>query len=179
MKQMPGYIDVFADDFRVIYHHAHRHAVRRLTAGLRADKLMRANLPVLLADMPLTEAVQTISQSGCKGLAVVDRANKKVTGILTETGFLRHLGCGTLFECLQKTITDKGCAIDRLLGKTVADTMTSPAVCVAGNAGFEEIFRAYHVHGGRQMPVIDEHGAYVGMLLRKDFLTAVHLEQLL
>jgi CBS-domain-containing membrane protein len=68
MKHFEGYVDVFADDFRVIYHHAHQHAIRRLTAGLRAENLMRRNVPGLPPDMALDAAAKAIVQSGNKGL---------------------------------------------------------------------------------------------------------------
>ena len=57
--------------------------------------------------------------------------------------------------------------------------MTAPAVTVTTNAGFREIVSAFHAHEGRSMPVVDADGKLQGLLLRKDFVKACHLEDLL
>jgi CBS domain-containing protein len=57
--------------------------------------------------------------------------------------------------------------------------MTAPAITIAEQAGFRDILRAFHRHEGRSMPVVDEKGRLKGLLLRKDFIKAHHLEDLL
>jgi CBS domain-containing membrane protein len=178
MKQMSGYIDVFADDFRTIYHHAHRHAVSRLTAGLRADLLMRKPVPPLAPEMSLRSAAQVIARSGYKGLPVTD-ASGIVVGILTETDFLRHLGFETLLEFLLASITEESRLLSNGLEASVSEIMTAPAICVRDDAGFNEIFHSFRSHEGRILPVVDELEKLKGLLLRKDFLMAAHLESML
>ncbi|MDR3394360.1 MAG: CBS domain-containing protein [Parasulfuritortus sp.] len=178
MKHFEGYVDVFSDDFRAIYHHAHHHAVRRLTAGLKAEKLMRRNVPLLSPDLTLDLAAQTIVQSGYKGLPVVD-PNGMVIGMLTETDFLRRLKVDTFLELLLNMMAGDYKLAHRCHDTPVGEAMTAGAVCVAVDAGFADIFRAFREHEGRSMPVVDATDRPQGLILRKDFLSAAHLERLL
>jgi len=50
---------------------------------------------------------------------------------------------------------------------------------VGKDAGFAETIAAFHQHDGRSLPVVDSDGRLLGLLLRKDFLGAYHLENLL
>ena len=178
MKQIQGYVDVFTDDFRVIYHHAHRHAVDRLTRDLKAEALMRRDVPSLSPDATLDVAARAIVQSGFKGLPVVD-ADGCVIGMLTETDFLRRLKVDTFLELLLNMLDDRFSLEHRCQETPVHVAMTAPARCVPLDAGFAQIFTAFREHDGRSTPVIDSAGRLQGLLLRKDFLSAAHLERLL
>jgi CBS domain-containing membrane protein len=177
MKQIQGYVDIFADDFRIIYHFAHQHAVQRLTAGVRATTLMRTNIPCLSPDMTLDVAAGIIAQSGYKGLPVLD-ANGAVTGMLTETDFLRHLKAATFLELLTALMKDDRLSDHHCDITPVRQIMTAPAVCVPVDANFGQILRLFREHEGRAMPVTDPAGRLQGLLLRKDFLNAAHMERL-
>lgn len=176
MKQVQGYVDVFADDFRIIYHLAHRHAVERLTAGIRADALMRRGVSPLYPDVMLDVAARAIVTAGCKGLPVVNR-DGIVIGVLTETDFLRHLRVKSFLELLLHMMDGSFKFANRCHETPVSDVMTAPAVCVPCDAGFRAIFQAFRAHKGRAMPVVDEAGKLEGVLARKDFLDAAHMER--
>ncbi len=181
MQHFQGYIDIFADDFRVIYHHAYRHAIQRLTASFRAADLMRRDIPRLPLDMRLDAAAQAIVQSGFKGLPVTAEAGF-VLGMLTETDFLRHLGAQSLIELLPDMALAQH-TDGAWQAAAVRTAMTLPAVCVNANAGFGPVFTAFRTHAGRSMPVVDDAGKLLGLLLRADFVThslaTLHLEPLL
>lgn len=178
MREIPGYIDIFVDDFREIYHLAHRHAVRRATAHLRAGAMMRREVPALAADSMLDAAARAIAASGYKGLPVVD-ADGVVVGMLTETDFLRRLGAASLLELLLELMADGSGLRHRCHETPVSAAMTAPATTVAEDAGFGAMLKAFDACGGRSLPVADARGRLSGLLLRKDFLTAAHLERLL
>ncbi len=176
MRRIPGYIDITTEDFRTIYHLAHYHALERLFGNVRAGTLMRAEIPPLLPGMPLDEAARALVRSGCKGLPVVDGENH-VIGMLTETDFLRRLKVDTFLELLLGMLDGGFEFKHRCHETTVGAAMTAPAVTVAGDAGFGEIVAAFHRHGGRGMPVVDDAGRLRGLLLRKDFFAAYRLEE--
>jgi CBS domain-containing membrane protein len=178
MKQIQGYIDVSVNDFRVIYHLAHQHAIQRLTAGLEAASLMRRGIPSLSPDQTLETAAKVIASSGYKGLPVVDEAGI-VAGMLTETDFLRHVGADSFLGLLLNLMDDTYLFSHRCHEIRVGEAMTSPAVCVPLDASFGEIYHAFRAHKGRSQPVIDASGRLMGLILRKDFLTAAHLEKLI
>ena len=177
MRHIPGYLDITTDDFRTIYHLAHRHAVGRLFGNFRAKNLMRAGMAPLHPDMPLDEAAKALVKSGYKALPVVD-ANGRVAGILTENDFLRRLEVDSFLQLLLNLLDEDFEFKHRCHETPVSKAMTSPVITVGKDAGFAETIAAFHRHEGRSMPVVDSDGHLLGLLLRKDFLRAYHLENL-
>ncbi|MBI3525267.1 MAG: CBS domain-containing protein [Betaproteobacteria bacterium] len=177
MRHIPGFLDISTEDFRVLYHLAHRHAVGRLFEGTRADRLMRTVQEPLHPQMTLAGAARIIALCGYKGLPVVD-AKTSVIGMLTETDFLRRLQADTFLDLMLRMLDDTFEFTHRCHETPVSAAMISPAVTVSGDAGFWEIMRAFHRHAGRSMPVVAGDGHLLGMIFRKDFLAAHHLEDL-
>lgn len=176
MQHIPGYLDISTEDFRTLYHLAHRHAVERLFGKLTAGKLMRTGISPLSPEMSLASAARVLAQSGAKSLPVVDDAGR-VIGMLTETDFLRRLKADTFLELLLRML-DGGYEFQHRCHETpVSAAMTVPAVTVAAQADFTEAVAAFQRHNGRTMPVVDEAGQLLGLLLRKDFFDVFHLEQ--
>lgn len=178
MQHIPGYLDISTDDFRIIYHLAHRHAVARMFGNFSAGSLMRTGVAPLRPDMFLDEAAHALVKSGYKALPVVD-ASGSVVGILTENDFLRRLNVDTFLQLLLSML-DKAFELQHRCHETpVSKAMTTPAITVGKDAGFAETIAAFHRHNGRSMPVVDGDGHLLGLLLRKDFISAYHLENLL
>jgi len=177
MQHIPGYLDISTEDFREIYHLAHLHALGRIFGKIRAGNLMRAGIEPLHPDMPLDEAANAHVRTGYKALPVVD-ANGCVIGILTESDFLRRLKVDTFLELLLGMLDEAFQLKHRCHETPVRAAMTSPAVTVEKEAGYREIFAAFHQHDGRSLPVVDKEGRLLGLLLRKDFINAYHQENL-
>jgi CBS domain-containing membrane protein len=177
MREIPGYLDITTQDFRTIYHLAHRHAVERLFNQVRAGQLMRTGVEPLQLDTRLDQAAHSLVTQGCKGLPVAD-ADGKIIGMLTETDFLRRLGADSFMGLLLRLIADAGSFTHRCHATPVSEAMTCPAVTVTADAGVGDILRAFRAHPGRSMAVVDGRGAFRGLLLRKDFLHACGLEDL-
>lgn len=178
MQHIPGYLDISTEDFRLVYHFAHRHALQRVFKNLRAANLMRTEIEPLEPDLPLDQAAQVMAGQGLKSLPVVDEDNR-VIGMLTETDFLRRLQADTFLELLLRLVADSGRFAHRCHETPVREIMTTPVVTLAADSGFMDVVSAFHTHEGRSMPVVGPDGHLLGMLLRKDFLNACHLEGLL
>lgn len=178
MQHISGYLDITTEDFRTIYHLAHRHAVERLTGNIRVANLMRTGIDHLVPDMSMVEAAKVLARSGFKGLPVVD-AQGCVIGMLTETDFLRRLKATTFLELLLNLLDDAFEFTHRCHETSVRAAMTASVVTVPRDAGFGEVMSAFRQHGGRSMPVVDSDGRLLGLLLRKDFLTAYGMDKLL
>ncbi len=99
--------------------------------------------------------------------------------MLTETDFLRRLKVDNFLELLLSMMEDAFEFKHRCHETPVSEAMTSPAITVGKNAEFREIFAAFHQHDGRSLPVVNSEGRLLGLLLRKDFISAYHLENLL
>lgn len=178
MQHVQGYLDISTEDFRVIYHLAHRHAVGRLFSGVIAGILMRTGMEPLRPDLPLDQAARRIVESGHKGLPVVDD-NGKVIGMLTETDYLRRLKTETILELLLRIFDESPERLHFIHEIAVSAAMTAPAITVSRDAGFAAIIKGFQGHEGRSMPVVDDQGRLCGLLLRKDFIVACHTEYLL
>jgi CBS-domain-containing membrane protein len=176
MRHIPGYLDITTADFRIIYHLAHAHAVARLFHGLTAGRLMRTGITGLPPATPLGAAARSFVEQGVKTLPVID-PDGRVLGVLTETDVLRQLGAASFLELLLQLLDGDGTLGDRGQDTATSAMMTTPAVTVTEHAGLREIMTAFRRHAGRGMPVVDAQGRCSGLLLRKDFLTACHLDE--
>ena len=175
MQHIPGYLDISTEDFRTIYHLAHRHALGRLFSNFRAGNLICTDIEPLLADMYLDAAAKAIVHSGLKSLPVVD-SQGCVIGMLTETDFLRRLKADNFLQLLLDMLDDTFEFKHRCHETQVKDAMTTPPITVTKDAGFGEVVTAFHEHAGRSTPVVDRDGKLLGVLLRKDFLSAFNPE---
>ena len=178
MRHIPGYLDISTEDFRAIYHLAHTHALERLFRRVRAGHLMLRDIRPLHAGTRLDVAAQQMVSQGRKSLPVVDE-NNCVSGVLTETDFLRHLQVRSFLQLLLLLVADPTRFTHHCHETQVRQAMTAPAITIAEQAGFREILHAFHQHPGRGMPVVDDQNHLRGLLLRKDFIKAHHLEDLL
>lgn len=175
MGAIPGYVDISTEDFRILYHHAHRHAIGRLLTGIRADSLMRIGFTPLAPSLDLAAAAQSLVAQAHKSLPVGDEAGR-LLGMFSETNLLRALRLPSLADLLLHILHGEtaGCRLPP--DATVGSVMTSPAVAVPRHAGFREIVAAFHRHPGRAMAVLETDGRIAGLLLRQEFLSACHLE---
>ena len=171
MRHIPGYLDITTEDFRTIYHLAHRHALGRLLGNFTAGTLMRTGIQSLLAGMSLAEAAKALVRSGYKALPVVD-AQDCVIGMLTERDFLRRFNAATFLELLLNTRDDAFELTHHWHEMPVSAAMTGAVVTVRRDAGFGEVVEAFRQHDGRSLPVVDSDGRLLGLLLRKDFISA-------
>ena len=178
MREIDGYLDISTGDFRTIYHLAHRHALERMFKKVAAHKLMRSDFSPLRPETTLDVAARALVAQDYKALPVVD-ADQSVIGILTETDFLRRLESDSFLQLLLRIVEEPGAFAHRCHETPVREAMSVPVVTVAANAGFQAIVKAFHAHDGRSMPVVDADGRLQGLLLRKDFVRACHLEDLL
>lgn len=178
MQHIPGYLDISTEDFRLVYHLAHRHALTRVFQNLRADRMMRTGIEPLDGELTLDKAAERMARQGLKSLPVVD-ADNRVIGMLTETDFLRRLQADTFLALLLRLVSNVEAFSHRCHETPVRDAMTTKVFSLPRDSGFIEIVGAFHGHEGRSMPVVDEQGRLLGLLLRKDFLDACHLEGLL
>lgn len=177
MRAIPGYLDITTADFRMLYHRAYRHAVERLFSDLTAGCLMRREVRPLTPETALAEAIPSFARQGLKSLPVVD-GQRRVLGILTETDVLRALGAETFLSLLARLIADDThCIQSEQYHRPVRELMTTPVVSVPVSAGLRELLAAFNSHPGRAMPVVTADGRLAGLLPRKAFLNACHLDR--
>ena len=178
MAEIPGYLDINMGDFRELYHQAFRHAMERLAGRTIAGQMMLPATWTVRGEMLLDQVVEGMAARALKGLPVVDAA-QRVVGVLTETDLLRHFGVTTFTQFLHRYLADPDVLEHSLHETTVAAVMTAPAITVGVDARFSRIVERFHVRAANRLPVVDRSGVLVGVLSRKDFIHAFHLEGLL
>ncbi|MEJ2212545.1 MAG: CBS domain-containing protein [Gammaproteobacteria bacterium] len=178
MRHIPGYLDISIEDFREIYHLAHTQAIKRLFQHVKAATLMLADIQPVYPDMHLHEAAQQLVSQKRKSLPVVD-SDYHVVGMLTESDFLSRLGMDSSLQLLLKLDKDQNRFLHRSDETSVSEAMSTPVTTVVEQAGFWDVLHAFQRHEGRSMPVVDQEGTLKGLLLRKDFIKAHHLPDLL
>jgi CBS domain-containing membrane protein len=175
MRRIPGYLDITTEDFRLVYHLAHEHAVTRFLRSRHAHDVMRPEQHAVSPDTMLDETARVMARFGLKSIPVVD-PDRRVIGVVSETDYLSKLGVQTFTEFLLKYVAEAA-AIERRCHETpVSAIMTAPAVTVREDDDFLAVIRAFKSHPGRRMPVVDEKGRLVGVIARKDFIHACHLD---
>jgi CBS domain-containing membrane protein len=178
MAEIPGYLDISMGDFRELYRHAFSHALERLSGGLTAAQMMRPATWIVRPEMRLDQVVEGMAARALKGLPVVDSGHR-VVGVLTETDLLRHCGVTTFTQFLDRFLAHPD-ALEHALHQTaVAAIMTTPPITVEVDARFSRIVERFHVKAANRLPVVDPQGVLLGVLSRKDFIHAFHLEGLL
>lgn len=175
MRRIPGYLDITTEDFRLIYRLAHEHAVMRFLRSRHARDVMRAERHAVSPDTMLDEAARVMARLGLKCIPVVD-ADRRVIGVVSETDYLHKLGAQAFTEFLLKYVAEAAAIEQRCHETPVSAIMTAPAVTVREDDDFFAVIRAFKSHPGRRMPVVDEEGKLVGVIARKDFIHACHLD---
>jgi CBS domain-containing membrane protein len=177
MRHIPGYLDITAEDFRTLYTLAHAHAVTRTFVHVRAERLMRTGVQPVGPDTMLDQAAHAMVDQGLKAIPVSDSAGR-VVGMLTETDFLRRLRAQGFLGLMLELMADPAGFSHRCHETPVSAAMSAPAVTLPPEADFAAIAAAFRRCPGRSLPVVDRDGRLLGLLLRKHFVDACHLEPL-
>ena len=124
--------------------------------SLTAKDIM-ASEATLSPDMDIYIAMKQLLKRRLTGAPVVDE-NRVLIGMLTER------------DCLKVLV---GGALDGLPGGTVSDYLTSPAESIGPTASLYDIVHIFLTRSYRKLPVVDESGAVIGQVSRRDVLIAL------
>jgi CBS-domain-containing membrane protein len=170
MKDIPGYLDITSGDFKELYRHAYRHALKRITQSIKASDIMTREVVTAARKMPLREVAIKMAEKGVSGVPVVE-TDKKVAGIISEKDFLSRMGAkdtktfmGVVAECLKA----KGCVAVSIRDQNAEDIMTSPAITVSIDTTVMEIANIFTEKKINRVPVTNKEGHLVGIISRAD-----------
>ncbi|MHB8810909.1 MAG: CBS domain-containing protein [Desulfobulbaceae bacterium] len=173
MKEIPGYLDITASDFKELYAHSYRHALDRIINSVRAEDIMTRDVVTVELTTPLDAVADRMAASGVSGVAVLDGEGKTV-GIISERNFLRHMGAdkASFMAIVAACLQGKGCAALGIRKGLAADIMTSPVISVRPETTLAETAATLARHGINRLPVLDEQGKLLGILTRNDLVRA-------
>lgn len=173
MKEIPGYLDITAADFKELYTYSYRHALDRIINSVRARDIMTKN--VVTADLatPLHEVADRMASAGVTGLPVVD-PDGLVTGIISERDFLKHMGAASasFMSIVAACLRGQGCAAVGIRKGTAADIMSRPAITVGEDANLAEVTAILTQRGINRVPVLGQGEKLLGILTRSDLVRA-------
>lgn len=173
MKEISGYLDITASDFKVLYQFSYRHAMERLTKSIRAGDIMSRDVIAVTMTTPLHEVAARMAEASLSGVPVLDEG-QKIMGIISEQDFLKHMGArngsfmSIVADCLQGS---KGCAAINVRKGMAADIMSTPAITIKEDASLAEIATTMSTRGVNRLPVVArEHDVVVGIVTRGDLV---------
>ena len=139
----------------------------------RVDDVMTKDVVVVREDTPYRDVVNVLIGRRVSAVPVVDRYDR-VVGVVSEADLLHKVEANgdtqpRLFESHRRRGERAKAA-----GRTAADVMTSPAVCVLPSLAVAAAARRMHSENVKRMPVEDDLGRLVGIVTRSDLLK-VHL----
>ncbi len=168
LKQMVPRGLITMDDTEIVLHRPH--PVRDLPRTLTVADVMSREVSAVAKDTPLRQVVDLMLGKTYRAVPVVEEGLP--VGIITNGDLVRKGGLDVrvdLLESLDKP--EVHAVLERLAAgnKVAADVMTGPVTIDAA----AKLPRAAEVMMHRRLkrlPVVDEHGALVGMLSRVDLL---------
>jgi len=141
---------------------------------MKIEQIMTTDVVTVSPETSLKEVARTLTGRRISGVPVCD-AEGVVLGVVTEADILRkEQGFvpepGGLLGWLFEKADAEG---SRLLARTAAEAMTSPAVTIAPEASVNDAARVMTMRGINRLPVVRE-GGLVGIVSRADLVRAFH-----
>jgi CBS domain-containing membrane protein len=173
MKEIPGYLDITASDFKELYAHSYRHALDRILNSVRAEDIMTRDVVTVDLVTPLHEVADRMAASGISGVPVLD-GDRKPVGIISERNFLQNMGAdqASFMAIVAACLRGNGCAALGIRKGLAADIMTSPVISVKPSATLAEAAATLTRGGINRLPVLGEQGELLGILTRSDLVQA-------
>ncbi len=136
----------------------------RIMAWTVADVMTRTVI-VVAPETGFKTCVRQMQEHDVSALPVVD-ASRRLVGIVSEADLLakeRRRG-------ERKPLLAMGWNDSQASGRTAADVMTAPAVCISPDATIPQAARLMYREAVKRLPVVDSKGVVVGIVSRADLL---------
>jgi CBS domain-containing protein len=157
------------DDTEIVLHQPKR--VRELPSTMNAADVMSREVTSVGKDTPVREVVELMLGKTYRAVPVVDEGVP--VGIITNGDLVRKGGLGVRLELLQGLDRpEQRATLERLASgnKVAADVMTPGPVTVEARAPLPQVAEIMAHRRLKRLPVVDGHGALVGMISRVDLL---------
>ncbi|AGF77355.1 CBS-domain-containing membrane protein [Desulfocapsa sulfexigens DSM 10523] len=172
MKEISGYLDITASDFKELYKLSYQHAMERLTNSILARDIMSREVVSVAANTPLLEAAKRMAAASISGVPVLDN-EERVVGVLSEQDFLKDLGTNnrSFMSIITNSLQGKGCVAVSSPERVAADIMSHPPFTIRENTPLGEITVIMSKNNINRLPVLDQQGEkIVGILSRGDIV---------
>jgi CBS domain-containing protein len=150
----------------------------RISAGAQDSRLlgrrwqvrdvMTTEVASVDAAVPCKEAVQLMSEWTVSAIPVTDQ-DRRVLGMVSEADMLSKQERRSGRLALARRTRRKRAKATAL---TAGQMMTAPAITIRPDASLRTAARTMNAHRVRRLPVVDESGKLLGVVSRRDLLTA-------
>jgi len=145
-----------------------------------AQEMMTATVTTVRPEMMLDELARLFTAKGVSGFPVVD-AKGALVGVVTESDLIhrdQRLHSPTTVALFDAVLVVGGVRqfeedIRRMAATTVGEIMSREPVTIAPGATLDEIATLMGEKGVHTLPVVDEKGALVGIVGKRDLIRAI------
>jgi CBS domain-containing protein len=143
---------------------------------MRVEDVMVREVKSILADIPISQAMEALFKNKISGLPVIDK-DKKLVGMFTEKEILKYILPGYLQQVGSFVYQENPKAIgnkvkELLKEKKVSDIMRKQPATVGPQASLSEVARKMLTEKIRRLPVVDKEGKVIGIIAREDVVKA-------
>jgi CBS-domain-containing membrane protein len=174
MQEIEGYLDISMSDFRELYEHTYRHAVKRLLHSTRLEEIMTVDVISVTEQADMPGIIKAMASGSISGLPVVDTRNH-VVGVVSEKDIFRQLGGEKdmgFWDILTNCMTVNKCLLRSVAGQTAGEIMSSPAVTLKVDDSAQDAVRLFKGKAINRLPVVDNKNVLAGIVTRTDLLHA-------
>src|SRR5262245_14724128 len=138
---------------------------------MRVKDLMTTDVVSVPPETPLKEVGQILAELRISGIPVVDEQGR-VLGVVSEADILlKEAGPAQRRQGVLAWLTTREPDQAKLLARTAAEAMTSPAITVQGDTPAHEAARTMTQRQINRLPVVDA-GMLIGIVTRADLVRA-------
>ncbi len=157
------------DETEIVLHQPH--PIRELPAALSAADVMSREVTSVAKDTPLPEVVELMLGKAHRAVPVLE--DGVPVGIITNGDLVHKGGLGVrvdLLKALDRPEVHEVLGRLAATGKVAADVMTPGPVTVHARTPLPAVAEVMTDRRLKRLPVVDDHGAMVGMVSRIDLL---------
>ncbi len=172
MRDISGYLDITAADFKEVYLRAYQHAIKRIMGSIRARDIMNRAVISVSDDTPIAEVAQIMSQARISGVPVVD-AGGKVVGVISEKDFFAEMTAGaarSFMDVVANCLGGKACLAPPTRKLIASDIMSKPGITVPEDMPMVQVADLLTRKSINRAPVVNQTGAMVGIVCRTDII---------
>lgn len=176
LKEYNQILDVSREDLETLFLETEMHVYRRRFGQLTCADIMSKDVVTVNEKASLRDAWLLLRWHRIKALPVIDAA-LHVTGIITETDFIRHvdIDTGTASPGML------GRFLPRIVGrhpKTVGDIMTAPADVATSSTHIVHLVPLMPDAGVHHIVIVDAEKRLAGVVTQSDLVAALYRSRL-
>ena len=175
VQKVDTFLDIQDNDLLSVYNFAVDHAFER-HLGLRCGDVMARDIVTIEFAAELQEAWTLLRAYKVHALPVIDRASRRLLGIVTVADFLRQIDATRMSSLAEKIqgLLRRSPGVTSEKAEVVGQIMTVNPYAVTAETSVVEVVKKLSDAGLHHVPVVDEKQRVIGMLTQSDLIAALY-----